>query len=518
MDTENSIAYWHHIDNATLLLLSQKIKKQTISLLFDKKNIIHKNNGNYINDWIKIIEAYQYKLYDYDLLKNRSALLDWEIKEIRKHSNTAIGKVDPIYVEIHVFLDFYNNLLDYDFLTTKNFLYPNYWKIGFGIYQYLEQSTRFILYPISYSLNDALIKQFDSQELLYSQNAISYIGFNYENPIKFRPKQYAYELIEKNTSEVLKRQPLLVKDEFLANEYILAFIDKFNLILGLENKLQEYLLFEIEYSLYVFLPLWIEQTINILEYKDRKEHNIAYPLDFIYLHTYSNDIKKISDIVKVKINNGVKPTLNIKLFSEEFSIDIIVNLISYLKQIGVDKIRREYENQNAINKSSYYIWESWGEEKTIKNIKLFYSHFPRVYDLLIASYFPNLKKELQFYNEYDLVIIVVDFSKAEINYSPSIDYYYLKSDLQIENRILIYNSNEKNIPLRRENFRDLLDVGSRIQIEGIGYIMKSCSFTVLGSFNNITPIYDKTPMLTAINSLLKDNFKEYFEKKKKKNE
>ena len=61
-------------------------------------------------------------------------------------------------------------------------------------------------------------------------------------------------------------------------------------------------------------------------------------------------------------------------------------------------------------------------------------------------------------------------------------------------------------------------VGSRIQIEGIGYIMKSCSFTVLGSFNNITPIYDKTPMLTAINSLLKDNFKEYFEKKKKKNE
>jgi len=505
VDTKNTIAYWHHIDKPTLVDLAKKIKKETVNLDFNRHNFIQKDDTTHIDKWVEIIESYQEKLYDFDLIKTQNEKLKLDFNELQKVTNISIGKTNPIFKEIHYFLDFYNGLLDNDFLTIKNILYPNYWKIGVGVYSYLDSSAQFTLYPVSYDLNDVLIKQYNSQDEFYLQRVLSYIGHNIENPIKARPKKYAYELIEKNTTEVLERQPFLIKDQFIASEYILAFINKYYVILGLDYSKSEYSISEIEFSLNTFLPLWVQQTIDKSEYKDRREPSV-FVIDYIFFHTYPADIQKVSQKVKEAIKKGEKPSIELKITSTDFNIYILLNLIAYLRSSGIDIIKREYETRHQVNKKSYYIWEAWGEEKTVKNIKVFYNHFIRIYDLLTQTYFPNLKNELQFYNNFNLLVIVVDFSRVSLNPSPSIEYYYLKSASNIENKVLIYNLTEKGIPIKRENLRDYFN--NDITIEGNSYRLVSLTSSILDF------IYDETPILTSINKLLKEQLKEYFNDKK----
>lgn len=505
VDTKNSIAYWHHIDKITLESLAKKLKKDSVNLDFNEDNIIQKDNANYIDKWAEIIESYQKKLYDYDFLEMQNAKLKSEFSELQKATNISVGKTNPTFREIHLFLDFYNGLLDGDFQTVKNILFPNYWKIGVGISNYQDNSAQFALYPVSYDLNDTLIKQYNSQDELYLHRVLNYIGFYRENPIKSRPKQYAYELIEGNTTEILEKHPLLVKDQFIASEYILAFINKHYLILGLDNGKAEYSIAEIEFSLNTFLPLWVQHTHNGTLNKDQKEQ-IIFPIDYIFFHSFPADIQKASKKVAEAIKKGDKPLIEVKIVSTDFNISILQNLIAFLRSSGVDSIQREYETRHQVNKTSYYIWEAWGEEKTVKNIKVFYNHFIRIYDLLIQTYFPNLKNDLQFYNDFNLLVIVVDFSRVSFNPTPSIEYYYFKSSTSTENKAVIYSSTKNEAPVKRENLRDYFTNG--ITIDGNSYRLVSMTSSILDF------IYDGTPVFTSITKLLKDRMKKYFEDKK----
>ena len=506
VDIENEIAYWQHMDKQTISSLADKIKKNTINLNFEKENFINKDSTNYIIQWINIIENYQEKIFDYDSIKKRKDELDFELNELKNITNTAIGKTNPIFKEIHVFLDFYNGLLDGDFNTVKNRLYPNYWKIGLGINMYLSKSIHFTLYPISYEFNDVLIKQYNTKDWSYLNNVLRYISHYTENPIKSRPQQYSYELIESDTKQILKEQPLFVKDQFIANEYILAFIDKFHTVLGLDLNVKEYKIADIELSLNIFLPLWIEQIVSNDKYSDKSEP-ILFVIDHIFFLIYPEDIKRISEKVKEETDKSERPSLNLKITSTSFNIDILFNLIAYLRQIGTNSIKREYDTKHEVDKTSYYIWEAWGEEKTIKNVKVFYNHFIRIYDLLVQTYFPNLKNDLKFYDSFNLLIVILDFSKIGNSYAPSIEHYYLKSNTSVNNKTIVYNATENKLQLNRSSHRKYVD--NDIVIEGCSYKLVSCSFSVLDF------IYETTPILNSINELLKKRLNTYFDKKKK---
>ena len=139
VDVANSIAYWHHMDNPTILNLGKIIDTKgtkSVSLEFNPSNRITTKDLEYIGKWENIIASYQEKILDYDELKKRENDLNAELEEMKALTNSAVGKVNPIFKEIHFFLDAYNGILDNYFLTIKNILYLNYWKIVFEIRSY----------------------------------------------------------------------------------------------------------------------------------------------------------------------------------------------------------------------------------------------------------------------------------------------------------------------------------------------------------------------------------------------
>ncbi|MCA9459821.1 MAG: DUF4365 domain-containing protein [Nanoarchaeota archaeon] len=261
VNTKNKIAYWHHIDKKTLISISDSIlEKESISIHFSKKNFVSKKKHEYIESWIKIINNQKKKIFDYDKLENRFRQLHEEYSNINKKKLAKKAKENSIFKELHIFLDYYNNLLDGDFKTIKTILYPFYWKIGIGIIEYKETSISFILYPVRYDHNDTLIKEIGTKTRL-KKEFISIVGHYYKNPIKTYPKKYSYELIEKNIENSLKQQPILPKEKIVAIEYLFAFIDKYYKLLDLDLK-NKYTVTEIHNSLNNFLPLLIHLLLG----------------------------------------------------------------------------------------------------------------------------------------------------------------------------------------------------------------------------------------------------------------
>jgi len=501
VNIKKKVAYWHHIDEATLKDLMERRKKNSVNLNFSDQNIIRKSSNKYIREWTEIIETYQNKLYDYDKLQERSRIQEKEFEQLKSVTNKAIGKRNPIYVEVHKFLDIYNGLLDTKFETIKNILYPNAWKIGMGIYDYRDHSARFAFYPVSYDLNDVLIKQFNSKDEDYVSNIISYIGFYSDNPIKNSPSSYAFKLIQKDTENVFEKSTFLIRHPFVAKEYLLAFIDRFENALGLDKKQDIYQIEAIEFALSTYLPMYMDELYRPIP--GYKSYPIALDIDSLVYSILPSSKIRISRAVREKVKKGAKPRGLIKFYSDSFSMSSVYSLLAYLRQTGVYEISREYEKKNNITNRMYFTWEAFGEDKTIKNMQVFYKYFVEVYTLLVRTYFPLLEDDLRFDKDFDRMVVVIDFSEVQDAYGPVIKYYYLKSVSKHDIIIDIFNSSDSKMPFSAMSYAEVMS--KPVEMGGIYYNVVRWRST------SQQFIYGSTPLLTEIHKVLKEKLEKYFE-------
>jgi hypothetical protein len=313
VDISSQKAYWMYMDKLrcqnALTDITNKNQKST-TLQFSIDNYIQNNYTQHcVDKFTKIINDHKVKIDDYDSKCKQNMELTKELIEFNKHKNISIGKTSQIYKEIYIFLDFYNNLLDNDFLALKETIYPNYWKIGFGIYDYLDAAVRFVLYPISYELNDAQIKQFDPNDHIMQEydntTIIKGVVHWIENPIKTCPNQYAYQLIKESLINGIFGKlniQLLIKDFFLATEYLFNFINNCYLNLDLTYGENTYLLSNIK-----------EKIIKI-------ENNFTHNLP-----------------AHIKFNNK---NFHIGNHTNSFHVDIVKQLIQYLMDLNINEINR----------------------------------------------------------------------------------------------------------------------------------------------------------------------------------
>jgi len=96
--------------------------------------------------------------------------------------------------------------------------------------RYQNSSISYTLYPIPFNNNDVQIKEVN--KTLYEQlkhEGLGFTGHFVENPIKRRPKEYAIEIVKSKTLKIWGNRLLDHKgNEFLAREFIFAFIDNFS--------------------------------------------------------------------------------------------------------------------------------------------------------------------------------------------------------------------------------------------------------------------------------------------------
>ncbi|MEK7571766.1 MAG: DUF4365 domain-containing protein [Patescibacteria group bacterium] len=405
VNTKNKIAYWEHINSQYVNSLGGKR-----IIAFDKNKIIDENSAKFVDDWLDVYSQYRNRFADYLKLK---ASYD----DLLNLVPPDYGKTDPIFIRIHNFLDEYNYLLDYQFTTIKSRFYPGAWKIGFAYGKYSPREIFYALYPIPFNKNDIQIKKIDKNLSKRIQKEADLIQmFSQENPIESNPKNHAKEIIISKLKNLIEERSLNNgTNQFLATEFVFAFIDKFNIPLGLENK-NEYNLSEIVKGFYEYLPAWVTESLNILTTKTKEpRQNFAVKYGYFDPSILLSQLSK-GEREQIAIKLG-DPTVDYSLLRRSWPVGnsnlgfgLFVEMLDYLRNRNTDEteIKRIYKKRDSSENSRL---DGFTKEDLEFNSEKLLTSFPEVYRDFIKANFPSLEKDFSLFDEATSLLYAMKFSQ-----------------------------------------------------------------------------------------------------------
>ncbi|QSW89589.1 DUF4365 domain-containing protein [Flavobacterium endoglycinae] len=496
VDAAEEKAYWIHISRKFLYSIKDKIKANSVNIDIPKTNVIMKSDASYIPYWLDIINDYKTRLINFDSVSAQLDDMKSEHEKLKKLTNPALGIDRDYFKEIHFFLDYYNNLLEKDFIIIKEIFYPDCWKIGIAYSVYSDYVLSYSFYPISYTTNDIQIKEINPKATERLKDAINYIRHNKTNPIKYTPEKYAYGYIIQNLKKIVDSRMLLPINKYVANEYIVAFLDKNYEFTGIE-KSDSYKIEDIKFALNVFIPFVCEEFLeNANDLTDEE-----FDIDFFRWHLFPRDIKKLIKKVRKRIKENQNLQAKIRIYSAEFNLEYIWELIIHLQNINEMTVNRQYPVKVYPAKRAYFFWEVYDEPKVENALRAIFKNLPRLYDDFITEYFPAIQRQISFFSYFDWLIVNIAMNAEDRNNPPGVEFIYLKN--QGENKkqqIDIFNSSEKSPLYLREIFslRDLtLDFNGEI-------------FKVVASNSSYDDnIYHDIPMQDYIYDTLKNRLETY---------
>jgi hypothetical protein len=456
VDIKNDKAYWMHINRDTLKEIKKNIKGETVNVNIPKTNIIENGNDCYIKPWLDIVKAYNSIITNNKKIESELAELKKEYEALSKLSNKAIGLVKNEFKEIHIFLDILNNALDNDYSIVKKIFYPNFWKLGFAFSNYQENSVIFAIYPIEYNKNDLLIKQFEEINFSnFDKSFLRGIHSSSENLVKSKPFEYVYSLIHEQIKSIFRNKLISFTNTFIANEFIIGFVDRYHKYLGLNKNKNKYLFTDIEKGINVFLPLLYQESNNIIpKYKEKGITEIEIPTDIVNSTPvkYFRSEKKFNELsskIKELIKTGIKPEIKLLLYDSSYNIEYLMKLFEMLKIRGYDSASRVFPVELSINKSCYSYKEKYNSKIALEKLKIFYKNLPVLFDQIMDSFFSKQKSEIIFFDGFNRMIVVLDIKekKGRIEKAVIRTFYLRNLKNSNEKKVEVYLKGKDKIPL-----------------------------------------------------------------------
>lgn len=496
VDNQNKKVYWRYFDSQIIKNIDFKNNKDSKTITFDSNNFFDENTSDYIGEWEEIIKNNRFKFQNYDELSNAYMI-------ILQSSNAALGKVNNDFVRIHDFLDTFNGLLDSEFSIIKTLFYPRTWNIGIAYYEYKSSKLSYALYPIYLDKNDVQIKEVDKDlHDKIQREGLDFTVHLAENPIETRPKEYAKEIIQSKVFKLLENKLLRHADnDFLAREFIFAFVDKFHVQLGLTKK-DTYTIHEIEKAFYQYLPLWVEEAANFMVSVKRNGKNKLtdcstvdmlrggppyFDPDSMIRQIVGDERKDIEDKVKARLKDKKVKIPNWPIGNQKLPCGVFVELFTYLKNTQ-DEITRPYNPKDFHRLKNSRVREVFSKKDAEQNVKTFFENLPSVYKTILGNNFPILKNELSLFSKADKIII-----------TPTYKMFYLKSGNKNVGRSIEVLTNKQT-----EEFNNFDWEKREIDYQKNKYKVVSVRSSVLDFIN------EDTPMLDFVYHLLDDRLKEYF--------
>lgn len=509
VDRQNKKVYWRYCDSQTIKKIDFKINNDFTTITFDSNKFFDENTSDYIGEWEKIIKNNQFRLQNFDALSNA-------YKIILESSNAVLGKVNNDFVRIHDFLDTFNGLLDREFSIVKTLFYPRTWNIGIAYYEYKPSKLSYALYPIYLDKNDVQIKEVDKdlQDKIQKEGLEFTVHF-VENPIETRPKEYAKEIIQSKVFKLLENKLLShAGNNFLAREFIFAFIDKFHVQLGLAKK-DTYTIHEIEKAFYQYLPLWVEEAANFMISVKRNGKNELtdcltvdrlrggqpyFDPDSMIREIMEDERKEIEDKVKARLKDRQVKIPNWPISNQKLPLDVFVELFTYLKNTQ-DEITRLYKPKDFHRLKNSWVWEVFSKNAAEQNLKLFFENLSSVYETILENNFPILKNELSLFSKADKIIITFAVKDEYKSFQdiPTYKMFYLQSENKNVERSIEVLTNKP-----AEEFNNFDWKKREIEHQKNKYKVVSIRSSILNF------IYEDTPLLDFVYDLLDDRLKEYF--------
>lgn len=417
-----------------------------------------------------------------------------------------VGKSDQDFINMHLFLDEINNLLD-SLEIVRRRLYADAWKVGMAYQHYGKEKVSYALYPILPEVNDVQIKWVQRDFLINLNMVYSVKSHLIENPIETRPVQYSKERIYEDFEKVLENSLLDHNCNIpLAREFIFSFVDNFHEQLGLDQK-DKYTVKELKEGYYIYLPFWIEEAIKLLE-ETRSEFRLGDNyIDINLIKTYflEEELQEISERVRSRMEKEGEETKKYPIGNDELSPRKFVEYLSYLEDKGVNELSRlfrpgdfsRFEDRNNL------VWNMYSPKDIKENLRIYFDNLPEVYKDIIEKNLPGLVGKIPLYGE--ATKILVDYDKPKDEYVdrsevPSLYMIFLKEKNGND-------SQELSIELSEEGVEDysIPDSNEEIEIDGKTYEIVSWS----QNFRGLPFVNEKLPLKEFVYERLEKNVKQY---------
>lgn len=507
VDLKSKVAYWKFMSRDFIAALGLIPNQKSKCISFDKDDIVKEGDHKYVSSWTTIIKECQKKLSTYNSLYVEKEKIKSEYKLLSENSECTMGLVDNKFSEIHTFLDFLNSKFDADFKFIKGIFFPGCWKIGFAFLRYQESDISYVLYPISQDKNDIQIKKINDQFLSKLQNS-SQLWFTHyaNNPVKNRPENYAFEIIYRRLQTVLKSRIMFANSIVTAQEFFFYFIDTLHIPLGI-SVCDEYNIAELRGALEKYFPVWLDVSSRMNGVRLSDNDNSVQP-SFILSQLSHEKTEKINREVERKLVEKKYIKITRPLGDDFYLFDIFSKILGYLESNKIKKVQRLFippDEKRIKDKRTAFIWSYWSAEAVKKNIQVLFREVPNIYNLYVNTFFPQLKKELHFFENFDRLVVIVREIKDEYNSiedEPRIEYCYLANTAHKEEIIDVYFDSDKNAPILKAT-----EIGQVIQLGNEEYKF------LAKSWQRLDFIFGNLPITDFVYRELEERFRSYFGKK-----
>jgi len=292
--------------------------------------------------------------------------------------------------------------------------------------------------------------------------------------------------------------------EFLAREFIFAFIDCYFAQMGLALK-DRYAFDEIEKA-FRRLLIWTDEATKRISRENAtplqnmlKSRGYVDP-DFIMSLTGAERRRELEELVTMRAEGG-DLRMSIPIDSRKLPFHMILQFLSYLKAKNIKEVDRPFaqKDYSRLGKSGGWVWNVFSPDVVEKNLKTLFRNLPLVYKDIVSQNFPSLANELPMLGDTTKLIVVFDAKETynSPNDFPSIELYYLRGGSKEDLAIAVYRKGgEPNVSPEQ--------LGKTITLDGKNYTLPSMSRAILNF------IFEDTPTLNFVYKILEENLKNYF--------
>lgn len=448
---------WKYISRKILKDNRGKESQGTITIHFETQEELYADNvEETLLKWLTICKSHTEFLCNEEGIVEENKLLKDRLLQIPEN-RTTLNRQDVS--EIQIFSDEYNRLLSNDFRCIRRTLFPDLWKRGIAIYSYSETQLEYSLFNIKNGEFVSPIVQLPQRSIFNLEHTHDFASFSCSsNSIKENAKLYALEIVKNHFDDFVKKQRIIPFDEEFLKEYVHDFVEA--------NR----------------------RTLHIDAYS---ELNVGTLLR--YFQTKYPDIEKYP----IRLHSSGKTIY----------LNTVYDAIMCLSELGYESIPYPYPRKGIYGKRGM-IYDFFSPSGALEKSKLVILNSIRAYQNFIQSEFPLLATELDAFYGGNLISVLVDYSDPGKKFI--FHTCFFKSD-QPSNEKVITIEEVSDSKIMKENAvysPSELFVRQSVLFNGHKY-----SAFRSGGLNDMTILFDKYNCLTYFYELLKDHFKDYFQKK-----
>jgi len=390
----------------------------------------------------------------------------------------------------------------------KHILYPNFWKIGIGIIKYQPGHIQFLLYPVEFKKSQILVKEIKDDDYkdftreMFEGNILLMVNLITDAQIRKTPSAFAYELLEDSILKVVGRYNFPIADEFIAQEYLISFIDRNQGYLDVEKHANSYQLKDLKFKLFSVLPMLAATSKSYADWVEGYNDDIDS-----YSHwEQSIHHKKVLEETIEKIKVGFVPKVKVSIISTLYNINLITYYINLLESKGISEAKRKYKlRQFKENMVNVDVWKTWNKDILWLNLKLFLDNFNKLYEKYVNTHFHYIKDFLLLVPSDEITIVyVLQFDEMK-TVRPCIEVYYLRCSLGGKGEVLYFLEEDPKNPIDRIG----IDKNFECIINGISYEIVSIHAQTLDFMFTISPTY------TLMNENLTEKIKRFFTERRR---